>query len=94
MRQWAVDQVSEGGFDDGVAAVGDVGLGAAAASWSKRVIAPHRKQRLRVAGVFDPAHYQPHGQRAAGAQPQGVGGFGDLGVGDPRPVSGSSTAPG
>jgi hypothetical protein len=27
MSQWAVDQISEGGFDDGVAAVGDIGLG-------------------------------------------------------------------
>jgi len=27
MSQWAVDQVGEGGFDDGVASVGDIGLG-------------------------------------------------------------------
>ena len=27
MRQRAVDQVGEGGLDDGVAAVGDIGLG-------------------------------------------------------------------
>ena len=60
-------------------AVGSCGVG------HKRVIAPHRKQRIGVAGVFDPAHHQPHGEGAAAAQPQGVGGFGDLGIRDQRP---------
>ena len=59
-------------------AVGRVGVG------HKRVIAPHGKQRVRVAGVFDAAHHQPHGERADAAQPQGVGGFGDLGIRDQR----------
>ena len=36
-------------------AVGRVGVG------EERVIPPHREQRVRVAGVFDAAHHQPHG---------------------------------
>nr|WP_204801137.1 hypothetical protein [Mycobacterium riyadhense] len=48
----------------------------------------------RRTGVFDPAHHQPHGQRAARAQPQGVRGVGDLGIRDQRPGVGSLTAPG
>jgi hypothetical protein len=36
------------------------------------VIPPHREQRIGVAGVFDPAHDQPGGDRAAGASESGV----------------------
>ena len=59
-------------------AVGRVGVG------EERVIAPHREQRVRVAGVLDPAHHQPGGDAAMASHAQGVGGFGDLGVGDQR----------
>ena len=64
MRQGAVDQVGEHGFDDGVAAVGDVGGGDGFVGvGEERVIAPHREQRVGVAGVFDAAHDQPGGDR-------------------------------
>ena len=53
-------EVSENGFDDGVLAVGDVGLGSGQLGLSpERVIPPDREQRVEVVGVFDPAHDQP-----------------------------------
>ena len=95
MSQRAVDQVGEGGLDDGVLAVGDVGLGGGQVGvGEERVIPPHREQRVRVAGVFDPAHHQPGGDAAMPPHAQGVGGFGDLGVGDQRAGVGVMTAPG
>src|SRR4029077_16226283 len=66
-----------------VAAVGDVRLGGGQGGVGHEwVIPPHGKQRVRVAGIFDAAHHQPHGERADAAQPQRVAGFGDLGIGD------------
>ena len=47
------------------------------------MIPPHREQRVGVAGVFDEAHDQPGGDRAAGGRESGVGNFGDLGIRDP-----------
>ena len=62
MRQRPVDQVGEHGFDDGVLAVGDVGLlDGQVGVGEERVIPPDREQRVGVAGVFDPAHHQPGG---------------------------------
>ena len=56
---------------------GFVGIG------EEGVIPPHRKQRIEVSGVFDPAHDQPSGDRGIGGTESGVGGFGDFGIGDP-----------
>ena len=65
--------------------MGEVGLGGGQVGVGhKRVIAPHREQGVGVAGIFDAAHDQPGGDGATAAQPQGVGRFGDLGVGDQR----------
>ncbi|MGY4646335.1 hypothetical protein ACVWWN_000131 [Mycobacterium sp. URHB0021] len=59
VRQGAVDQIGEDGFDDRVAAMGDVSLVDRQVGVSEeRVIPPHREQCVAVAGVFDPAHHQ------------------------------------
>ena len=51
--QGAVDEVGEDGFDDGVLAVGDVGIGGGQVGvGQKRVVAPDREQGLEVVGVF------------------------------------------
>ena len=85
MRQRPVDQVGEGGLHDRVFAVGEVGLGGGQVGvGEKRVIPPHREQRVGVAGVLDPTHHQSGGDAAMPPDAQGVGGFGDLGVGDQR----------
>ena len=95
MRERPVDQVGEGGLHDRVFAVGKVSLGGGqVAVGEERVIAPHREQRVRVAGVLDPTHHQPGGDAAMAPHAEGVGGFGDLGAEISAPVSGSSTAPG
>ena len=60
----------------------------------KRVITPHRKQRVGVAGVLDAAHHQPHGDRAAASPAAGCRGFRRPGHRrSTAPVSGSCTAP-
>jgi hypothetical protein len=52
VRQGPVDQVGEHGFDDRVTAVDDVGLrGRQVCVGEERVVAPHREQRVEVAGV-------------------------------------------
>ena len=84
VRQRPVDEVGEHGFDDGVAAVGDVGVGDRFGGvGEERVIPPDREQRVGVAGVFDAAHDQPGGDRVGGGSEGGVGGFGDFGIRDP-----------
>ena len=76
VRQRPVDQVGEGGLDDGVVTVGLVGLsGGQVGVGEKRVIPPHREQRVGVAGVADPAHHQPGGEAAMAPHGQGVGWF-------------------
>ena len=56
VRQGAVDEVGEHGFDDGVLAVGDVGLGGGQLGvGQKRVVPPYGEQRLEVVVVLDPA---------------------------------------
>ena len=83
VREGSVDEVGEDGFDDRVAAVGDVGVGSRFGGvGEERVISPHREQRVGVAGVFDAAHDQPGGHRS-GRGESGVGNFGDLGIRDP-----------
>ena len=94
MRERAVDEVGEHGLDDGVLAVGEVGLGGGQVGvGEERVLPPHREQRVRIVGVLHPAHHQPGGDAAPASDGQGVGGFGDLGIGDQR-AAGSTTAPG
>jgi hypothetical protein len=64
VRQLSVDQVGEHGFDDDVAAMGDVGIGDRFGGvGEERVIPPHREQRVAVAGVADAAHDQPGSDR-------------------------------
>ena len=47
MRQRAVDEVGEHGLDDGVATVGDIGVGGRFLSVGEEgVIPPDRKQRI------------------------------------------------
>ena len=91
VRERPVDEVGEHGLDDGVAAVGDVGL----RRWfggvgEDRVVSPDREQFVLAGGVFDAAHDQPGGDPVGCGRERGVGDLGDLGVGDPpclaRPV--------
>src|ERR1700758_541192 len=91
MSQGAVDQVGEGGFDDGVAAVGEIGVGGRLGGvGEERVVTPDREQAVfGLGGVFDAAHDQAGGDRWVGAGfGHGVGGFGDLGIRDPGPSLG------
>jgi hypothetical protein len=85
--QRSVDEVGEGGFDDGVAAVGDVGVGGRLGGvGEKRVIPPDREQAVGgLVGVFDAAHDQSGGDGPGSGFGHGVGGFGDLGIRDPGP---------
>jgi hypothetical protein len=61
--QGSVDEIGEGGFDDRVAAVGDIGGGGRlGAVGEKRVIPPDREQAVGgLVGVFDAAHDQAGG---------------------------------
>lgn len=96
MGERAVDQVGEGGFDDRVPAVGDVsGGGGFDAVGEERVVPPDREQFVEAGPVADSAYDQPGGDRLLGRCERGErGDLGDFGVGDPFPVSGSTTAPG
>ncbi len=83
VRQGSVDEVCEHGFDNGVLAVGDVGLGGGRLGvGQKRVVPPYGEQRLEVVGVLDPAHDQAGGDRLGSAGEGGVGDLGDLGIQD------------
>ena len=81
VRQRAVEEVGEDGFDDRVPAMGSIGVvGRGGGVGEERMMPPYREQRVGVAGVFDAAHDQPGGDRSLRRSESGVGGFGDLGV--------------
>lgn len=86
MGQGSVDQVGEDGFDDGVLAVGDVGLGGREVGvGEERVVSLHREQGVAEAGIFDAAYHQSRGEPILGGRERGVGDFGGFGIRDPVP---------
>jgi hypothetical protein len=92
MRQGPVDQVGEDLLDHCARPVGQIRLhGREGGVGDKGVVAAAREQ-LTLAGVdlgvelADPADHQPGAELVAGAGEGGVGGLGDLRVGDPAAV--------
>src|SRR6185437_9999391 len=78
--QRSVDEIGEGGFDDGVVAVGEIGVGGGFGGvGEERVIPPDREQPVGgLGGVFDAAHDQAGGDCPGAGFGHGVGGLGDL----------------
>ncbi|MGH3547549.1 MAG: transposase [Pseudonocardiaceae bacterium] len=80
------DRMSEDLLDDGVRAVGQIGVdGGQHGVGEQAVVAPRREQLVLPGWGFaaDPAHHQPGGELVFRAGEGGVAGFGDLGVRDP-----------
>ncbi len=90
MCERSVDEIGEELFDDGVTAVGHIGVHAGQVGvGQERVVASHREQFV-LAGwcrveFADPADHQPCGDLVDGGFEGGVAGFSDLGVRDPLP---------
>ncbi len=83
VRQGSVDEIAEGGFDDCVLVVSDIGIDHRDGGVGEgRMISPHREQSVGVVSVFDAARDQAGGDRSLGRSESCVSGFGGLGVGD------------
>ncbi len=64
MRRRAVDQVGEHGFDDGMAAVSEIGVhDGFGRVGEERVIPPDREQLVLTRSFADTTHDQPGGHR-------------------------------
>lgn len=86
MRQRAVDQIDEHGFDHGMVAVGEVGVDDRFGRvGEERVIPPDREQFVLTSRIADTAHDQPGGHSARLGPKSGIRNLGDFGIGNPCP---------